>query len=97
MYAIILRYKVSLDEVEMHVAAHRAWLGRHYAAGDFLLSGPQRPRVGGFILAAPMERARLDAILAEDAFRTGGVADYEIIDVAATTTAKDLSFLKESA
>lgn len=35
MYAIILRYKVPLSEVERHVEAHRAWLREHYAAGHF--------------------------------------------------------------
>lgn len=95
MYAIILRYKVPLHEVGRHVDAHRAWLREHYAAGHFLLSGAQRPRVGGFILAAAMARAKLDAILAGDAFKTAGVADYEVIDVAATTTSPELAFLAE--
>ncbi len=96
MYAIILRYKVPLSEVERHVEAHRAWLREHYAAGHFLLSGAQRPRVGGFILAAAMERSGLDAILDGDAFRQADVADYEVIDVAATMTSRELAFLAET-
>ncbi|CQR45148.1 conserved hypothetical protein [Thiomonas sp. CB3] len=95
MYAIILRYKVPLSEVDRHVAAHRVWLSEHYAAGHFLLSGAQRPRVGGFILAAAMERAKLDAILDGDAFKKAGVADYEVIEVAATSTGPALAFLAE--
>ncbi|CUA96447.1 YciI family protein [Thiomonas bhubaneswarensis] len=95
MYAIILRYKVPLHEVDRHVDAHRAWLREHYAAGHFLLSGAQRPRVGGLILAAAMARAKLDAILAGDAFKMAGVADYEVIDVAATTSSPELAFLAE--
>lgn len=95
MYAIILRYKVPLAEVDRHVEAHRAWLREHYAAGHFLLSGAQRPRVGGFILAAAMERARLDEILQGDSFLRAGVADYEVIDVAATSTSPQLAFLAE--
>lgn len=96
MYAIILRYKVPLSEVDRHVAAHRVWLREHYAAGHFLLSGAQRPRVGGFILVAAMERAKLDAILADDAFKKADVADYEVIDVAATSTSPELAFLAEA-
>ena len=95
MYAIILGYKVPLSEVDRHVGAHRAWLSEHYAAGHFLLSGAQRPRVGGFILAAAMERAKLDAILDGDAFKKADVADYEVIDVAATSTSPALAFLAE--
>ncbi len=97
MYAIILRYKVPLTEVDRHVEAHRAWLREHYAAGHFLLSGAQRPRVGGFILAAAIERAKLDAILNGDAFKIADVADYEIIDVAANMASPALAFLAESA
>lgn len=96
MYAVVLRYKVSLAEVDKHVEAHRAWLREHYAAGHFLASGPQRPRVGGFILAAAMDRAELDTILAEDAFRKADVAAYEVIDFAATSTAPQLAFLTET-
>lgn len=95
MYAIILRYKVPLPDVDGYVAAHRVWLSEHYAAGHFLLSGAQRPRVGGFILAAAMERAKLDSILDGDAFKKAGVADYEVIDVAATSTSPALAFLAE--
>ncbi len=95
MYAIILRYKVSLPEVEKHVEAHRFWLREHYAAGHFFLSGPQRPRIGGFILAAPMERKNLDQILREDPFHKVGAADYEVIDVAPTFTSEQLAFLAE--
>ncbi len=96
MYAVVLRYKVPLAEVDKHVEAHRAWLRGHYAAGHFLASGPQRPRVGGFILAAAMERAELDAILADDAFKQADVAAYEVIEFAATSTAPHLSFLAET-
>ncbi len=96
MYAIILRYKVPLVEVDRHLEAHRGWLREHYAAGHFLLSGAQRPRVGGFILAATMERARLDAILAGDAFKRADVADYEVIDFAATMTGPALAFLVQA-
>jgi len=97
MYAVILRYQKPLAEIENHVEAHRQWLRAQYAAGHFLLSGPQRPRVGGFILAAAMERPRLDAILAEDPFQRNGLADYEVIDVAATVTDPRLAFLAETA
>jgi len=55
--------------LDKHLEAHRVWLGEQYAAGRFPLSGPQRPRVGGFILAAAMERATLDRSLADDPFK----------------------------
>jgi uncharacterized protein YciI len=96
MYAVILRYKRPLAEIDQHLDAHRAWLRENYAAGHFLLSGPQRPRTGGFILAAAMERGKLDEILSRDAFHQNDAAEYEVIDVAATSTAEFLAFLAET-
>jgi uncharacterized protein YciI len=95
MYAVILCYKLPIAEVEKHVEAHRQWLGENYAAANFLLSGPQRPRIGGFILAAAMERDQLNGILQNDPFCQNGVAEYEVVDVAPTTTDDRLSFLIE--
>lgn len=96
MYAIILRYKVPLTEIDKHVPAHRDWLREHYEAGHFLMSGPQNPRVGGMILAAAMERAALDAILATDPFRKADLYDCEVIEFSATMTAPQLAFLAKS-
>ncbi len=97
MYAITLRYKRGAAEADAHIEAHRAWLEKHYAAGHFLLSGRQQPRIGGFILAATLPRDQLDRILAEDAFAIHDVAEYEITAFAATMTAPALSFLAEKA
>ena len=82
MYAVILRYKRPLPDVDKHVEAHREWLRQNYAAGTFLLSGRQRPAVGGFILAAAIDRSRLDAILANNPYAKNDVADHEVIEVA---------------
>ena len=74
MFIVLLTYKLPLAEVERHLAAHREYLDRQYAAGTFLCSGPQNPRTGGVILCRAADRA------AEDPFRIHGVADYEIIE-----------------
>jgi len=95
MYAIILRYKRPLIEVDKHIAAHREWLRQNYADGTFLVSGRQRSGGGGFILAAAIERGQLDATLAADPFGQNDLADYEIIDVAPTMADERLSFLIE--
>ena len=50
MFIAILTYKKPLGEVDRYLAAHREYLARHYAAGDFIASGPQTPRVGGVIM-----------------------------------------------
>ena len=46
MFIAILTYKKPLDEVDQFLQAHREYLAKHYAAGDFITSGPRAPRVG---------------------------------------------------
>jgi uncharacterized protein YciI len=81
MYAVVVRYKVPIAEVEKHVQPHRDWLNLHLAAGHFLLFGRQRGAEGGFLLADEMPRADLDTILAADPYAIEDVATYEVTDV----------------
>src|SRR5258707_13408960 len=78
MYAIVLRYKRPLSEVDKHIDAHRAWLRKNYADGTFLVSGRQRSGAGGFILAAGIGRGGLDAAFASGPFGPDELADYGI-------------------
>ncbi len=39
MFIAILTYKKSLNEVDRFLQAHREYLAKHYAAGDFIASG----------------------------------------------------------
>ena len=41
MFIAILTYKKPLEEVDCFLKAHRDYLAEHYAAGDFIASGPQ--------------------------------------------------------
>lgn len=50
MFIAILTYKKPLSEVDNYLSAHREYLARHYAIGDFITSGPQIPRIGGVIM-----------------------------------------------
>lgn len=50
MFIAILTYKKPLSEVDKYLDAHRRYLAEHYAAGNFIASGPQTPRVGGVIM-----------------------------------------------
>lgn len=85
MYIVSLHYdQRPLAEVDAQLEAHRAWLDRHYAAGEFLASGPKVPRTGGVILVRAMPRARLDALLADDPFARAGVARHEVIEFLAS-------------
>src|SRR5260370_31508258 len=79
MYAIVLRYKRPLSEIDKHVDAHRAWLGKNYADGTFLVSGRQRSGAGGFIFAPAVERGELCAAFGHDSFGQNQLSRYGIL------------------
>ncbi|OMQ26777.1 YciI family protein [Serratia oryzae] len=84
MYVVSLTYHRPIEEVDNHLEGHVAWLQQHYQDGTFIASGRKNPRTGGVILVKGIERARLDAILAQDPFNA--IAHYEVTDVALTLT-----------
>lgn len=84
MFIAILTYKKPLSEVDRYLAAHREYLAEHYAAGDFIASGPQTPRVGGVIMIKADDHTVVDAIIAQDPFNVNGIADYQIVEFTPT-------------
>lgn len=87
MFIAILTYKKPLSEVDRFLAAHREYLAKHYAAGDFIASGPQTPRVGGVIMMKADNRDTVNALIAEDPFHINGIADYQIVEFSPTMVA----------
>lgn len=90
MFIVILTYKKPLSEVDRFLAAHREYLAKHYAAGDFIASGPQNPRMGGVIMMKVDNRAVVETIIAEDPFHINGIASYQIVEFTPTMFANDL-------
>ena len=84
MFIAILTYKKPLKEVDHFLQAHREYLAEHYAAGDFIASGPQIPRVGGVIMIKAENRRVVDAIIAQDPFNINDIADYNIVEFTPT-------------
>ena len=90
MFVIELIYKVPLAEIDASMAAHVKFLKKYYAAGNFLVSGRKIPRDGGIILAVGESRAQIEAIIREDPFVMGGLADFRIIEFRASQRADDI-------
>jgi len=90
MFVIELTYKVDLSRIDAHMAAHVKFLNKYYAAGNFLVSGRQIPRVGGIILAVARSREEMQAIIEEDPFCARGLADFRIIEFRASQRAPDI-------
>jgi len=89
MFIAILTYKKPLSEVDRFLTAHREYLAKHYAAGDFIASGPQNPRVGGVIMMTADSREAGAAIIAEDPFHINDIAGYQIVELTPTMFAND--------
>ena len=90
MFIAILTYKKPLSEVDRFLAAHREFLAKHYAEGDFIASGPQAPRIGGVIMMKASDRASVEAIIAQDPFNINGIADYQIVEFTPTMFCDDI-------
>jgi uncharacterized protein YciI len=90
MFVIELIYTADLGEIDAHMAAHVRFLTKHYAAGNFLVSGRKIPRDGGIILAVGKSRREIEAIVREDPFHVHGLADFRIIEFRASQRAADI-------
>ena len=84
MYVLIVEYVVPLERIDELRPAHIEYLRRHYADGTFLVSGRQDPPAGGIILAADVDRERLDALIETDPYVTEGAARYRVVRFNAT-------------
>ncbi|OWV66310.1 GTP cyclohydrolase [Rhizobium sp. R339] len=93
MFILSLTYRKSSEEADRHMEPHMAWVKEGYAKGWFLASGRKVPRTGGAILAIG-NRAEIEAYVAADPFTIHGVAEYDITELAVTTTAEGLEILK---
>ena len=90
MFIAVLKYKKPLERVDRFLQAHRDYLAEHYAAGNFISSGPQTPRVGGVIMIKAENRTAVDAIIAKDPFNINGIADYQIVEFTPTMFCDDI-------
>ncbi len=90
MFVIELIYKATLAEIDANMAAHVRFLKKHYAAGNFLVSGRKNPRDGGIIVAVGKDRQQLEAIVREDPFCKRGLADFRIIEFRSSQRADDI-------
>ena len=90
MFVIELIYQADLAEIDAHMAAHVAFLKKHYASGHFLVSGRKVPRDGGIILAVGKNRPEIEAIIARDPFVVRGLAATRIIEFRASQRADDI-------
>ncbi|MFF8933636.1 YciI family protein [Streptomyces paradoxus] len=96
MFVLELTYTAPLEAVDAVLKEHVDWLDEQYRQGVFLASGRKNPRDGGVIIAVAGDRARIEAITAQDPFVTAGVCAYRVTEFTATKTAPALEPYRES-
>ncbi len=80
MFIVQLTYRVSLQEVDKYLQAHREFLDYHYKQGLFLASGPMKPRTGGILIALTQDRAYLESVLQQDPYSLAEITTYQLIE-----------------
>ncbi|MFD7106800.1 MULTISPECIES: YciI family protein [Streptomyces] len=95
MFVLELTYTAPMERVDAALREHVEWLNEQYATGHFIAAGRKVPRDGGVILAAGMDRAAVERLVAEDPFSIADVCTYRITEFVATTTAPALEQYRE--
>ena len=93
MFVIELEYTADLSEIDVHMAAHVAWLKKYYASGNFVVSGRKVPRDGGIILAVGKSREQIEQLIQEDPFNQHGLARFRVIEFRASQRAPNIDRL----
>lgn len=94
MFIIILTYTKPLEEVDRHLADHKDWVKQGFDDGVFVLSGGQRPRVGGALIAIGGDRKAIDDRVQSDPFVRNGVASAQVLEVVPSTLDDRVSLLR---
>lgn len=80
MYLVLVTYIKPIEDVDKHLANHRAYLDKFYATGNLICSGPQNPRTGGLLLANFPSTDDVWNFIHKDPFYINGIATYEVIE-----------------
>ncbi len=78
MFLLLGRYLKPVDEVDVYLDAHRAWVREHAELGVFIAAGREVPLQGGLLVTVGVTREAVNAIIAKDPFIMGGVAEYDV-------------------
>ena len=79
MVIITSTYVKPLEVIDSLLADHRKFLEGQYRQSKFICSGPQKPRVGGVIIAnVGIDEAR--EIMKKDPFTIHGASEYHFIE-----------------
>ena len=77
-FVLTIEYIESMDVVEKHTPAHRAFCAELAEAGTLLMSGPFNPRTGGMLILQADSIEAAVRLLEADPFKQHEIARYQI-------------------
>jgi uncharacterized protein YciI len=80
MYLVLVTYIKPIEDVDAHLANHRAYLDKFYSTGNLICSGPQNPRTGGLLLANFANTNEVWSFIHNDPYYLNQIADYKIVE-----------------
>jgi uncharacterized protein YciI len=95
VFLVLLTFSHNADRASRCLDGHNAWLEQGFNDGVFLLSGSQRTRPGGAILAHDTSLAALQRRIDADPFVAQQVVTADIIEIAPSRADDQLRFLLE--
>lgn len=88
MVIAMLNYVKPIEEIEMALEPHRAFLEKYCTAGKLICAGRKNPRTGGVIILNVNSLEEAQSIISEDPFHIKELAEYELVEVIPTKYAK---------
>jgi uncharacterized protein YciI len=79
-FVIEITYLAKLAKIDEVLPEHRAFLQTGYDRGWLLMSGPQNPRIGGFIIARAPSQEELETFFKNDPYQQKNMAAYRFIE-----------------
>jgi len=79
-YIIEITYKVTFEELQDTLPAHRSFLDEGYERGLLLMSGPQNPKTGGMVVARAESLEIIKDYFSRDPYQTKGLAEYRFVE-----------------
>ncbi|MEO6722782.1 MAG: YciI family protein [Ferruginibacter sp.] len=93
MFIIELIYIQPLKSIDEHMVEHIRFLDKHYASGNFIMSGRKVPRTGGIIIAKGATKKAVEKIMKRDPFYKHGLAEFTITEFNASQKADNIDEL----
>jgi uncharacterized protein YciI len=93
MFIVLLKFSDNKAQAGEFMDGHKAWIGRGFDDGVFLMVGSLQPNAGGSILAHNTSRRELEDRVKDDPFVAEKVVSAEILEIAPARTDARLAFL----